>query len=156
MWVFFRFVLLKNIHFCASWQNIFSKLKNCPLHEAYTPLCISFRYTTFSSVENIYFVNLHKGRYSQMKKLREEYTPFCECFLIFSFENIYLCASWQKQCFPHLKMLYTWIIYTSVWVLLRRIYTFCVIWLKQCFLHLKMSSFWRIYTSERVYFNFFS
>ena len=46
------------------------------------------------------------------------------------------------------KKVYTWIIYTSVRVLLRRIYTFCVIWLKQCF--------WRIYTSVRVFFNFFA
>ena len=32
--------------------------------------CILFRYTTFSSVENTIFVNLHKGRYFQMKKLK--------------------------------------------------------------------------------------
>ena len=73
-------------------------------------------------------------------------------FNFFIWESLPLCKL-KKIVFLHLKMLYTWIIYTSVRVLLRRIYTFCVIWLKQCFLHLKMSSIRKIYTPLCEYFS---
>ena len=113
--------------------------------------------------------------FSRLIFLPEEYTP-----LSVWLKNIYLCASWLKLYFLHLKVFYTQIIYTSVRVdknsistlnlfvpeehtplcrcfsicSMKNIYL-CESWLKWCFLQLKIISTWRICSSVPVLFNFF-
>ena len=85
-----------------------------------------------------------------MEKIRiiKEFREYAENLIFLENREKITCVFYTWKLKSTCKKVYTWIIYTFVRVLLRRIYTFCVIWLKQCF--------WRIYTSVRVFFNFFS
>ena len=139
-------IYLKNIHLCMSvFQFVHWRI--------YTSVRID-KNCVFTLKNVIYKKNIHLST-SLKKRFNEEYLPLCELAII---------------VFLHLKMLCTWRIYTSVWLLisvffyLKYIHLCMIMHLFDIFpwsiyifvgLNLSVNFIWRIYSSARVFSTFF-
>ena len=92
---------LKNIHLCASVFLFYFIEEYLPLSKqtkiVFSTIKMSSTWRIYTSVWGIFTsMRVNKNGISTLK--------YVLCISIFSWNEIYLCASWQKWCFLYLKM----------------------------------------------------